>query len=92
MVSEHATTVEGLAVWKVGACQAVVAVVTVLRWWLVIGSVGFVDVLTIGRCMKRVEGRHCQFRLGEVCIHSGEVARSFLIVMVISSCTENKRR
>ena len=32
MVSEHATTVEGLAVWKVGACQAVVAVVTVLRW------------------------------------------------------------
>jgi hypothetical protein len=29
MVSEHATT-EGLSVWKVGACQAVVAVVTVL--------------------------------------------------------------
>lgn len=28
-MSEHATT-EGLAVWKVGACQAVVAVVTVL--------------------------------------------------------------
>ena len=32
MVSEHATTAAGLAVWKVGACQAVVAVVTVLRW------------------------------------------------------------
>lgn len=30
MLSEHATTAEGLAVWKVGACQAVVAVVTVL--------------------------------------------------------------
>jgi hypothetical protein len=31
MVSEQAGTL-GPGVWKVGACQAVVAVVTVLRW------------------------------------------------------------
>ena len=90
-MSEQATTAEGLAVWKVGACQAVVAVVTVLRWWSVVGSVSFVGVLTIDRCMRRVGGRHFLFHLEEACIHSGEVEKWFLITPV-SSCTKIKSR
>jgi len=76
MVSEHATTVEGLAVWKVGVCQAVVAVVTVLRLEVntyVLAS--GVASLTIGRCMRRVGGHRFLFLLEEVCIHFEEVAR-----------------
>ena len=75
MASEHATTAEGLAVWKVGACQAVVAVVTVLRWWSVIGLVSFVDVLTIDKCMRWAGGHRFPFRLEEVCIHSEEAGK-----------------
>ena len=73
-MSEHATT-EGLAVWKVGACQAVVAVVTVLiggQYWC---KNELRALLTIGRCMRLVGGHHFQFLRAEVYIHSEEVAR-----------------
>lgn len=76
MVSEHATAAEGLAVWKVGASQAVVAVVTVLgSEFNTYVPVSRVALLTIGRCMRLVGVHHSLFLLEEVCIHSEEVAR-----------------
>lgn len=74
IVSEHATT-EGLAVWKVGACQAVVAVVTVLiggQYWC---KNELRALLTIGRCTRRAGGHHFPLRLEEVCMRSEEAAR-----------------
>lgn len=80
IVSEQAAAGPGTEVWKVGACQAVVAVVTVLAimsgWSLVeevswLGLVTAVVVLgnelTRRRCMTRVGGQHCHRRWEEEC-------------------------
>jgi len=85
--SEHAIT-EGLAVWKVGACHAVVAVVTVLG--IVVNmerSARRLALLTIGMCMRLGEEHHFHFRLGEVYIDS-EVVVYWCLITDVSSCSK----
>lgn len=82
MVSEQAVSGPGTEGWKVGASQAVVAVVTVLDGEIRMSRVLVGESLfglTRRRCTRRVRGHHCLRRWAEGCRHFEAGSRWILV-------------